>query len=334
MGVRYLRQLVIGLILISVLSVVFFCGYFLYFPIIKNDLHYVLNTDVDAHAFINDLSRLSNLKFPTLFRWLIRLRGDDKKLQAGEYLFPQGSALHQVLEQTTQGKIIHHTFTIVNGWNFKKTFDALENAPVVKYTLMGKSSKQVAEAMQLKRETPEGLLFPETYDYTYGTTDLQILNRAYKMMQRHLQTLWLKRAKNLPFKKQYTALIIASMVEKEASLKQEKPIIAAIILNRLEMWMHLQIDASVIYGLGTHFDGNLTRKHLRSTTPYNTYMMYGLPPTPIAMPGIDAINAVLHPAKTDLLYYVAKDDGSHVFAKTLAEHNENVAKYRNNYRGK
>lgn len=328
MGVRYLRQLVIILVLISVLCVVIFCSYFFYTPIIQNDLHYVLNTDVDARVFINDLSRLSNLRFPTLSCWLIKLRGEDKKLQAGEYLFPQGSTLLQVLQQTIQGKIIQHKFTIVDGWNFKKTFNMLENMPAVKHTLMNKSSRQVAQAMQLKHKTPEGLLFPETYNYTYGTTDLQILNRAYKMMQQRLLLLWPKRAKNLPFKTQYAALIIASMVEKEASLEREKPIIAAIIFERLKKRMHLQIDASVIYGLGAHFDGDLTRKNLRSMTPYNTYKIYGLPPTPIAMPGFEAINAALHPAKTDFLYFVAKDDGSHVFAKTLEEHNKNVAKYQ------
>lgn len=328
MGVRYLRQLIIGFLLISILFVVIFCSYFLYVPIIKSDLHYILNTDVDARVFINDLSRLSNLKFSTLFCWLVRIRGDDKKLQAGEYLFPKGSTLYQVLKQAVQGKVVQHKFTIVDGWNFKKIFKVLENAPAVQHTLIGKSEEQVAQAMHLKYETPEGLLFPETYNYTYDTKDLQILNRAYGTMRQYLQKNWPNRSKNLPFKKQYTVLIIASLVEKETGINQEKPMIAAIILNRLKKWMHLQVDASVIYGLGAAYQGKLTRKLLYLSTSYNTYIHYGLPPTPIAMPGIKAINAVLHPAKTDMLYYVAKNDGSHVFSKTLAEHNKNVAKYQ------
>jgi UPF0755 protein len=328
MGVRYLRQLVIGLVLISIFSVIIFCGYFLYIPIVKNDLHYILNADVNACTFANDLAQKTNLKYPALFCRLIRIRGDDKRLQSGEYLFPCGSTASQILTQIVQGKVVHHTFTIIDGWNFKRIFTALEDAPAVKYTLIGESPEQVAQAMQLKYKTPEGLLFPETYDYTYGTTDLQILNRAYNMMQQHLQRQWSERSKNLPFKKQYTALIIASMVEKETGVNQEKPMIAAVILNRLKKWMHLQVDAAVIYGLGVTYQGKLTRKLLRLQTPYNTYIHYGLPPTPIAMPGKAAINAALHPAKTDMLYYVAKDNGSHAFSKTLAEHNKNVAKYQ------
>ena len=326
-----MRRFILLLVLVFILGAAIFCGFFLYTPIIINsDLHYILQENTNAHALANDLHKLSSLRYPILFRWLIKIRSDDKKLQAGEYSFPRGSTAIQVLNRIVHGKVLYHSFTIINGWNFYHTVTALENDPIIKHVLTNKSPDKIAKEMQLKHKTPEGLLFPETYYYTLGTTDLEILNRAYQTMRQYMQQQWPRRSKNFSYKRQYTALIIASMVEKETSLKREKPIIAAIILKRLKKWMHLQIDATVIYGLGKHFDGDLTRKKLRSKTPYNTYVHYGLPPTPIAMSGSDSINAVLHPAKTKKMYFVAMKNGKHVFSETLEQHNRNVAKYQLN----
>jgi UPF0755 protein len=287
-----------------------------------------LKPDTTAYILAHDLQQHADLKYPTLFRILVRLRGEDHKLQAGEYLFLAGSTTLAVLDQVVHGKVMYHAFTIVNGWNYYQVMRAIEKNSAIKHTLLGLNAQAVAKQMHLTFKTPEGLLFPETYYYTRGTTDLAILQRAYQAMQKYLQPAWQNRATRLPYKNSYTALIVASMLEKETSLPQEKPIIAAIILKRLQEWMPLQIDATVIYGMGKDYQGNLTRTDLRKATPYNTYVHYGLPPTPIAMPGASSIQAALHPAVTDKLYFVAKKDGSHVFSKTLAKHRLEVEKYQ------
>ncbi len=194
--------------------------------------------------------------------------------------------------------------------------------------MKGLSLAQVAKRLNLPHPSPEGLLFPDTYFFTLDTPDTEILSRAVEEMRNYLQEQWPRRARGLPYRSPYQALIVASMVEKETALPREMPIIAAIILKRLKIWMHLQIDSTVIYGLEPHFSGNLTINDLKKKTPYNTYTKYGLPPTPIAMPSALAIHAALHPAKTPYLYYVAKGDGSHQFSVTLAEQNAAVAKYQ------
>lgn len=305
-----------------------FVLYFLYTPIVKEDLYYVVNSDTNARKITQDLHRLTKLKYPTLLRLLIEFHHNDKRLRRGEYFFPRGSNAMQIMNKIIHDKIHYHSFTIVNGYNFSRVFTKLENSPFLKHTLKNKSPEEIAKLMRIEHKTPEGLLFPETYYCTRGETDLQTLNRARKEMLRYLQAKWPQRAKDLPFKTEYTALIVASMIEKEAHIKKEKPIIAGVIEHRLQKWMRLQIDATVIYGMGKKFNGDLTRKDLRTKTSYNTYTNYGLPPTPIAMPGASSIDAALHPTKTDMLYFVAKKDGTHVFSKTLEEHNKNVVKYQ------
>ncbi|MGD9153537.1 MAG: endolytic transglycosylase MltG [Gammaproteobacteria bacterium] len=316
------------LLLAVFIIVVIFCLHFLYSPIVKKDLYYVVRADTNARKLTNDLYRLTDLKYPALLRLLIEFHRDDKRLRTGEYFFPRGSNIVQIVSKIVNGKIHYHLFTIVNGYNFSRVFARLESSSFLQHTLKDKSPEEVAKLMRLKHKTPEGLLFPETYYCTRGETDLQTLNRAHQEMLRYLQKKWPQRAKDLPFKTQYTALIVASMIEKEAHIKGEKPIIAGIIEHRLQKWMRLQIDATVIYGMGKKFNGGLTRKDLHTKTPYNTYTNYGLPPTPIAMPGRDSIDAALHPAKTDMLYFVAKKDGSHVFSRDLEQHNKNVEKYQ------
>lgn len=321
------KTLIFIIVLVIIATVAW--GILLHTPIIKkNDFHYVLKSGVSARTFANDLHKHAGLKNPFLFRLLIKLSGEGHKLQSGEYFFPKGSTASEVLGMVVDGEVLNYPFIIVNGWNYRGVVKALQKNSSLKKTIAGQSAQAVAKKLGTEYKTPEGLLFPDTYYYVSGATDFAVLQRAYKTMQDYLQKAWQNRASDLPYRNSYKALIVASMIEKETAIKQEKPIIAAVILNRLKKWIPLQIDATVIYGLGENFNGDLTRKDLRHKTPYNTYVNYGLPPTPISMPGRDSIQAALHPAKTDVLYFVAKDDGTHKFSKTLKRHDLAVEKYQ------
>jgi UPF0755 protein len=191
------------------------------------------------------------------------------------------------------------------------------------------SDSDIMQRIGAAEKYPEGLFFPDTYYFSNGMTDLDILKRAYQAMQQKLSAAWTKRDSNLPYAKPYDALIMASVVEKETGRSEERPMIARLFIDRLRIGMRLQTDPSVIYGLGEQFDGNLRKKDLLDDTPYNTYTRAGLPPTPIANPGLGAIEAVLNPSPSQgYLYFVGKGNGSHAFSKTLAEHNRAVAKYQ------
>jgi len=294
----------------------------------QQPFHYVVQPGTSAKRLANIFQEKADLQYPRIFCLMSRLRGVDHALQRGEYFFPVGSTIASVLDKISQGKVYYHTFTIVDGWTIRQLLKALNKAPELKHTLVHLSQKAIAKKLNLKQNHLEGLFFPNTYFYVRHSSDLQLLQRADKMMQTHLQSLWKKRNRALPYKNAYQVLIVASLVEKETSIAKERPLIAAVILKRWQKWIPLQIDATVIYGLGSHFSGNLTRADLHKPTPYNTYVHYGLPPTPIAMPGLAAIYAALHPAKTEALYFVAKGDGTHVFSKTLKGHDKAVEKYQ------
>jgi len=322
-------------IIISAISIVTVLAtalwlHFLFTPIVVNKpLVYVLKQGISAQTLAEELKDQTQLKYPFLFKMLIKLRQDDPRLQAGEYKFPIGSTPSDILNTIVKGKIFNHTFTIVDGWNYRQMMEQLNTTQGLNHTLKNKSARYVAQAIGIKKyQSPEGLLFPNTYYFTKGQKDVDVLKRAYQAMRNYLADEWPERADHLPYQNFYQALIVASMVEKEASIENERPIVAAIILKRYKTWMHLQIDSTVIYGLGEQFNGKLSKEDLKLKTPYNTYLHYGLPPTPICMPGRSAIDAAFHPAKTKALYFVAKGDGSHVFSDTLEEQNKAVAKYQ------
>ena len=250
------------------------------------------------------------------------------RLQVGEYAVGHGLTPISLLDKLESGRVIQHRFTIVEGWTFRELRLALAKEGALESTLAGLSDDEVMRRLGSGGLHPEGQFLPETYNFTRGVSDAELLKRAHLALRTVLQSEWEQRAADLPLKSEYEALILASIIEKETGVARERPQIAGVFVRRLRLGMKLQTDPTVIYGLGTSFNGNLTRRHLEGATPYNTYANFGLPPTPIALPGRAAIRAALQPADGDALYFVSRGDGSHVFSPSLSEHNRAVVRYQ------
>lgn len=262
------------------------------------------------------------------FEILVRALGRSQDIKAGSYELDAAVTPLQLLDKLTQGDVTQAGLTLIEGWTFRQ-FRAAINAN----TSLKGDSKALSDAEILKRigaaeNYPEGLFFPDTYLFSKNSSDFDVLRRAYASMRRHMEQEWLGRDQKTPYRSPYEALIMASIVEKETGRAEERDMIAGTLVNRLRIGMRLQVDPTVIYGLGEEFDGNLRRRDLLEDGPYNTYLRGGLPPTPIAMPGLGAIRAALRPSHTLTLYYVSRGDGSSQFSRTLDEHNRAVAKYQ------
>ena len=249
-------------------------------------------------------------------------------LKTGEYAIEPGMKPDDLLALFASGRSIQFPVTFVPGTTFREALRAVANAGVFELKLQGLSDAELMARLGIESEHPEGWLFPDTYLFRRGTSDVDILTRAHKRMQDVLEEEWAARGDDLPIESPYEALILASIVEKETGKAAERPRIAGVFTRRLQQGMKLQTDPTVIYGLGDAYKGNITREHLRQATPYNTYVIPALPPTPIALPGREAIHAVLHPADGDELFFVARGDGSHYFSATLDEHNCAVRHYQ------
>lgn len=263
-----------------------------------------------------------------LARVYARLTRLGTRLQVGEYPLASGDSLFAVLERLDRGEVMQRSFTLVDGWSFRQVRAALAVAPALTHELDGMAETQVAKKLGLEQPRVEGWLAPDTYFYTLGSSDLDILRRAHAEQQRRLASLWQARAPDLPYTSPYDALIMASLVEKETAVKAEMPQIAGVFVARLEQGMKLQTDPTVIYAMGERYHGRIGYRDLKLDSPYNTYLHYGLPPGPIAMPGRQALEAALHPAATKALYFVARGDGTHVFSRTLEAHNAAVRQYQ------
>ncbi len=246
------------------------------------------------------------------------------KLKAGEYELTPNLSMPQILTMFAEGKSKKYSITFPEGWHFKEVLEELKNNSNIKKTLTSLALNEVPGLIGMAGTNPEGWIFPDTYYFEKNATDSSILQRAYHKMQSVLAEEWQNKAPNLPYKTPYEALIMASIVEKETGAPHERPMIAGVFTRRLEKGMLLQTDPTVIYGMGDQYKGNIRASDLTAPTPYNTYVIQGLPPTPIAMPGREAIRAALNPDKADKLYFVAKGDGSHQFSATVSEHNRAV----------
>lgn len=258
-----------------------------------------------------------------------RMEGLASQIKAGEYALAEGLTARGLLQKLVNGDVVYHQVRIVEGWTLQQALEALHAHPALVAQLPDDDPVALQAALGMT-EYPEGQFFPDTYNFTRGTTDLQLLRRAHTLMQEVLDTAWVARDAGLPYATPLEALIMASIVEKETGVAAERAQIAGVFIRRLQRNMRLQTDPTVIYGLGQSFDGNLTRAHLESDTPWNTYTRAGLPLTPIALPGRAAIEASLHPDASEYLYFVARGDGTHYFSSTLDEHNRAVAQYQLN----
>lgn len=262
------------------------------------------------------------------FVLLVRLVGKETYLQAGDYTLNKNVSPYQLILSLNHGKSTQGSITFIEGKTFKQMREKLAKNEAVKTTIADLTDAEVMRLVGKDEKHAEGFFFPDTFYFDRNTADTVLLKRAYDGMQTKLDAAWENRAPNLPYKNKYEALIMASIIEKETGKGSERPMIAGVFINRLRIGMRLQTDPTVIYGMGDNYNGNIRRKDLTTDTAYNTYTRDGLPPTPIAMPGLASIEAALNPEKTKALYFVGKGDGSHQFSNSLVEHNRAVVKYQ------
>lgn len=267
-----------------------------------------------------------------VFVALGKLSGAETSVKAGSYALDGAISARELLAKLTRGDVTQTDIAFIEGWTLRQMRERLDAHPDIRHDSRGLSDsellRRVGAPAGFAASSAEGLFFPDTYSFAKRSSDIDILARAWRAQQRRLSQEWEGRAPGLPYRTPYEALIMASIVEKETGRDADRPLIAAVFVNRLRLGMPLQTDPTVIYGLGERFDGNLRRRDLVTDTPYNTYTRNGLPPTPIAMPGLAALRAALHPADSRALYFVARGDGSSAFSQTLDEHNAAVARYQ------
>ena len=280
------------------------------------------------------------LEHADLLPWLLKLQPQLNKVKAGTYSLTGVKTLQDLLDMINSGKEAQFSVKFIEGKTFKEWRKNLENAPHLKQTLQGKSDKEIMALLDIPAvakavyewNNMDGWLYPDTYNYTPNSTDLELLKRSTTRLQKALDKAWNERDENLLLADPYQMLILASIVEKETGIAAERPQVASVFINRLKANMKLQTDPTVIYGMGERYTGNIRKKDLETMTPYNTYMIEGLPPTPIAMVSESALQAVAHPAKTDFYYFVADGSGGHKFTRNLNEHNKAVKEYLRWYR--
>jgi UPF0755 protein len=268
--------------------------------------------------------KVRRLEFETLARALRR----ERDIKAGSYEIAEPVTPTDLLDKLTRGDVTQAEVRLIEGWTFAQLRAALDASPHLRHDSAGLEDTQILARLEAREAHPEGLFFPDTYLFGKGSSDLTVLRRAYRAMQRHLKEEWDARSPNVPYPSPYEALIMASIIEKETGKASERELIGGVLVNRLRIGMRLQTDPTIIYGLGSAFDGNLKKAHLLEDGPYNTYTRAGLPPTPIAMPGLASLRSALRPGKTEALYYVSRGDGSSQFSRTLDEHNRAVSRYQ------
>jgi peptidoglycan lytic transglycosylase G len=259
---------------------------------------------------------------------LARSSGHQGRIKAGSYQVSEGVTPFQILRKITQGEFAQADVVVIEGWTFRQLRAALDAHPELRHDSTAASDDQIMERLGDPGVAAEGMFFPDTYIFAKGDSDFAVLGRAHRVMKRRLEQAWAQRDPRLPFETPYEALILASIVEKETGISTDRGMVAAVFVNRLRLGMRLQTDPSVIYGMGEKFDGNLRKRDLTSDHPFNTYTRAGLPPHPIAMPGAASLEAVMHPAKSDALYFVSRGDGTSEFSRSLSDHNRAVDRYQ------
>ena len=334
------------LILLLILGGVGFWGYqkltsFVHTPVnVTQDQLLTIERGTTGSKLAALLEQEKILDNADLLPWLLKLQPQLNKVKAGTYSLTGVKTLQDLLDMINSGKEAQFSVKFIEGKTFKEWRKNLENAPHLKQTLQGKSDKEIMALLDIPAvakavyewNNMDGWLYPDTYNYTPNSTDLELLKRSTSRLQKALDKAWNERDENLPLADTYQMLILASIVEKETGVAAERPQVASVFINRLKANMKLQTDPTVIYGMGESYTGNIRKKDLETMTPYNTYMIDGLPPTPIAMVSESALQAVAHPAKTDFYYFVADGSGGHKFTRNLNEHNKAVQEYLRWYR--
>ena len=334
------------LILLLILSGVGFWGYqklteFVHTPVnVTQDQLLTIERGTTGSKLAALLEQEKILEHADLLPWLLKLQPQLNKVKAGTYSLTGVKTLQDLLDMINSGKEAQFSVKFIEGKTFKEWRKNLENAPHLKQTLQGKTDKEIMALLDIPAvakavyewNNMEGWLYPDTYNYTPNSTDLELLKRSATRLQKALDKAWNERDENLPLADPYQMLILASIVEKETGIAAERPQVASVFINRLKANMKLQTDPTVIYGMGESYTGNIRKKDLETITPYNTYMIEGLPPTPIAMVSESALQAVAHPAKTDFYYFVADGSGGHKFTRNLNEHNKAMQEYLRWYR--
>jgi len=289
---------------------------------LQKDLHYTVESGATLYQIAADLRAQGLFNYPAALAWVTLARYEKRAhlIKVGEYLIPKSTTPQQFLDILIAGKTIQYSLSFPEGWNFRQLMAAVRKHPKIAQTLGDIDNKTIMAKLGWGEMHPEGRFFPDTYFFPSGTTDVEFLQRAYKMMEKELMAAWENRRDDLPFNTPYEALILASIVEKETGVAEERPLIASVFVQRLKKNMLLQTDPTVIYALGAGFDGNIRKRDLKVKSPYNTYVNQGLPPTPIAMPGRAALQAAVNPVDSQALFFVAKGDGSHYFSATYREH--------------
>jgi len=294
----------------------------------QGSLIYEVPRGASLAAVAHDLQRAGIIENARYLQWYGRYTGQANQIRAGEYRLSDELVPDTLLALLVSGRSVTYTLTLLEGWNIGQVRAAVAAHEALQHTLDGVDDDEMMRRLGLPGEHPEGRFFPDTYQFTRGMTDLDFLRRAQQKMDEELAAAWAERMTDLPLAGPYEALILASVVEKETGQADERPEIAGVFVRRLRRGMKLQTDPTVIYGMGERYDGNIRRKDLEEDTPYNTYVHGGLPPTPICMPGRDALRAAVNPATGEALYFVARGDGSHAFSATLEEHNAAVRRYQ------
>ena len=310
-----------------------FCGAFAYYAMSESaggpsPLQFSLKSGSGLRSAANQMERAGVLRHPDLFVIMGRLLGEAGNIKPGIYELDGPLTPHDLLRKITEGDVTQQAVTFVEGWTFRQMRKALDEHVGVRHDSRDLGEAEILKRLDAKAVAAEGLFFPDTYHFDTGSSDLLVLRRAYRLMQAQLDAQWKGRAEGLPFATPYEALILASIVEKETGQPEDRPLVAAVFVNRLRKGMPLQADPTVIYGMGEAFDGNIRKRDLTADTPYNTYTRNGLPPTPIAMPGLASLVDTLNPPASDVLYFVARGDGSSYFSRTLGEHERAVTKYQ------
>lgn len=292
----------------------------------SNEIEVLIEPGASFNNVADKLHQAGLISKPFYFKLLAMYEEKTQRIRSGEYRFTFEQTPANILDALVSGKTVRYNLTVIEGKTFNDFWEAVRQHPKLDHTIQ--SIDDIKFALGIEQDSLEGLFLPETYQFTAGTKDIDILRQSYNLLRKLLDEEWPKRSNDSFVNSPYEALILASIVEKETGVAEERPRIAGVFISRLKKRMRLQTDPTVIYGLGNKFDGNITRKHLETDSPYNTYTRYGLPPTPIALPSAAAIKAVLHPEINGDLYFVSKKDGTHYFSKTYREHEAAVRKYQ------